>query len=960
MPDDHTSLIQILQWLRGRSPAGIQGARSVPKAIDPCWFPYPRRRLPVDVVHFDRLARWAGCAMGPDDTIGHYRITAKLGQGGMGAVYRAMDTKLQREVAIKVIPEKFARDHDRLARFTREAQILAGLNHPNIAAIYGVEGRALILELVEGPTLSARIKQGPIPVDEALPLIHQLIDALQYAHEKGVIHRDLKPSNIKISLEGRLKVLDFGLARMAQVSSSEQLSAMEAPEPASATTLTMRDTTSDTATGMIIGTASYMSPEQARGQSADSRADIWAFGAIAYEMTTGQKLFKGPTVSDTLAAVLVHEPDLDSFPPQLRRLVRVCLSRDPHHRLLAIGDARLLLEETPAPLLPAPVRRPVTWMLASAVFAIIAILGVTLWRSARPVDHPLVRLRADLGPEALPGANLTAAIAPDGDRIAFVARAANGASQLATRLLNQPKPALLAGTEGAADPFFSPDGRWIGFFAGGKLKKISVDGGAAVTLCETGATGLRGAAWGADGYLIATLSVQSGGGLSRVPEAGGPPRALTNPATKKEATHRWPQILPGGQSVLFTGNTSAVNHDSASLEVLSLKSGEWKVVHRGGYYGRYLPSGHLVYVHQGTLFGAPFDLARLEVRGSPVPLLDDVAANVISGGGQFDFSRNGTLLYLNGRSASGGWTIAWLDSTGKLEPLPAKADTYLNPRLSPDGRLLAVGGGLGRTGVAIYDWQRDTLTGLTVGPGDRYPIWAPDGNHIAFRSPSSAGYSIDWVRTDGAGEVQRLLEPRTSMAIGFSLSSDGKRLAFVDHSPETGLDIWMLPLDLTDPDHPKPGKPEPFLRTPSNESQPVFSPDGRWLAHVSNETGRTEVYVRPLQPGARWQISSGGGNNPLWSHSARDLFFETLDNHIMVVNYTANADSFTADKPRLWSSTPIFPTGAGQHADLALDGKRLLVFTTPDAPDLQKGSVHVTVLLNFFDELRRRIPGGNR
>jgi serine/threonine-protein kinase len=412
--------------------------------------------------------------MGPDDTIGHYRITAKLGQGGMGAVYRAMDTKLQREVAIKVIPEEFARDHDRLARFTREAQILAGLNHPNIAAIYGVEGRALILELVEGPTLSARIKQGPIPVDEALPLIHRLIDALQYAHEKGVIHRDLKPSNIKISLEGCLKVLDFGLARMAQVSSGEELSAMEAPEPASASTLTMRDKTSDTATGMIMGTASYMSPEQARGQSADSRADIWAFGAIVYEMTTGHKLFKGPTVSDTLAAVLVHEPDFDSFPPQLRRLGSVCLSRDPHHRLQAIGDARLLLEETPAPVPPARVGRPVTWMLASVVFAIIAILGGTLWRSGRPVDHPLVRLRADLGPEALPGANLTAAIAPDGDRIAFVARAANGASQLATRLLNQPKPALLAGTELAADPFFSPDGRWIGFFAGGKLKKISV------------------------------------------------------------------------------------------------------------------------------------------------------------------------------------------------------------------------------------------------------------------------------------------------------------------------------------------------------------------------------------------------------------------------------------------------------------------------------------------------------
>jgi Tol biopolymer transport system component/predicted Ser/Thr protein kinase len=870
--------------------------------------------------------------------LGPYEILSALGAGGMGEVYRAQDPRLGRDVALKISSERFG------DRFELEARAVAALNHPNICQIYDIGPNYLVMELVEGENL-----KGPLPVETALNYAKQIAEALEAAHEKGITHRDLKPANIMITREGVVKVLDFGLA--AQSRNGEAASS--------------------THPGMIMGTVAYMSPEQARGESADRRADIWAFGAVLYEMLTGRRAFTGETASDLLAAVLNNEPDLEAIPLRVRKLVAQCLTKDRKLRLQAIGDWRLLMEDGTAPGLTSgaiapPVRAGLAWrgwVAAAALAVIAAVLGFALWHGTRPMDHPLMRFSVDLGPEAAAGPHITAAIAPDGSRLAFVARGAAGNEQLATRLLNQAQATLLPGTENAADPFFSPDGQWIGFFADGKMKKISVQGGAPVTLCD--APNGRGASWGEDGSIIVTPMAHPGNYLFRVPAAGGTPQAITNPGDKGEVTHRWPQILPGGRAVLFTGHTFSEDFDDASIEVLSLKSGQWKVVQRGGYFGRYVPSGHLVYVHQGTLFAVGFDLDRLEVRGTPVPVLEDVAASAGSGGGQLDVARNGTLVYLSGKSSTASWPVAWMDSIGKTQPLLAAPSLYSSPRFSPDGKRLALSvGPIARGDIQVYDWQRDVMTRLTFTQANLLPVWAPDGKHIAFVSLSPGANSIRWIRADGAGEAQTLLESKIQWD-PYSFSPDGKRLAFVEVGANTGLDLWTLPLDVSDPDHPKPGKPELFLGTPFHEAEPAFSPDGRWIAYTSVESGRFEVYVRPFPSGTpsesvKWQISNGGGVHPIWSRDGRELFYESLDNHIMAAAYSAKADSFAPNKPRRWSNTPISDPTEGWNLDLAPDGKRFAVFLRPEAASEQKGSVHVTVLLNFFDELRRRMPAGGK
>jgi len=878
----------------------------------------------------------------PQQTIAHYRITAKLGQGGMGEVWRAIDTKLGREVAIKVLPEAFAQDADRMARFTREAQVLASLNHPNIAAIYGVEERALVMELVEGQTL-----KGPLPLETALDYARQIAVALEAAHEKGIVHRDLKPGNIMVTPAGVVKVLDFGLAKAQEPVAAGRVE--DSP------TLTI----SPTRVGLILGTAGYMAPEQARGGTVDKRADIWAFGVVLYEMLTGRRLFQGETVSDTLAAVLRHEPDWDRVPPQVRRLLQRCLEKDPKKRLRDIGDAMALVEDSPA----APPRRSVLpWALATAVAIIVAAVALwAVWRAPRPVEHPLTRLSVDLGPDAMTGLNLTAAISPDGRRLVFPARGPNGKQQLATRLLDQAQTTLLPGTENGGNPFFSPDNQWVGFFADGKLKKISAIGGAPVTVCDSPYD--YGASWGEDGTIVAALNLLSG--LSRVPAAGGRPQLLTRPG-KGKTTHRWPQILPGGQAVLFTASPNAPEMENASVEAISLKSGVTKTLVAGGYFGRYLPAngtrGYLVYLHQGALLGVDFDPVRLEPQGTPIPLLEDVAASPIQGGGQFDFSAapsgHGTLVYLAGKGAAQTWPVVWLDSSGKMQPLIATPGAYTNLRFSPDGRRLAFTvSATSGTDIYVYELERETMTRLTFGGHSLIPVWTPDGKHIAFSSTASSS-GIWWIRGDGSGEPQQLLAAQNSIG-PWSFSPDGRRLAYHESHPETGFDISTLPLDTSDPVHPKAGKPEPFLGTPSDELVPMFSPDGRWIAYRSNESGTNEIYVRPFPAGrgGKWQISTGGGLYGIWSNNGRELFYETADNRIMVVDYTVDGASFVPGKPRLWSDKQLFYTGTS-NLDLGPDGKRFAVFPMPEAAGPEKGTVHVTFLLNFLDELRRRIPAG--
>jgi Tol biopolymer transport system component len=885
--------------------------------------------------------------LSPGTRVGPYEILAPIGAGGMGEVYRARDIKLGRDVAIKVLPEAFASDADRMARFEREAHMLASLNHPNIAAIYGLEEsngiRALVMELVEGPTLAERIGGRAMPLEEAQPIAKQIADALGAAHEKGIIHRDLKPANVKVSPEGVVKVLDFGLAKAAE---ERSVDAQNSP------TMTM----SPTRAGMILGTAAYMSPEQARGKPVDKRADIWAFGCVLYEMLTGRPAFTGETITDVLAAVVKSEPDWEKVPPKVWRLLKRCLKKDPKRRLRDIGDAWELLEDQPPAESLGHSKLP--WAVAAALAVISIVLGGLFWRVTRPVEHPLMRLSVDFGPDAVAGHFTTVVISPDGTRLVFPAKSPDGKEMLATRLLDETKPVLLSGTENGNDPFFSPDGKWIGFFSDGKMKKISVQGGAPVVLCD--APNARGADWGEHGNIVAALDLRNA--LSRLPAEGGTPQPLTRREGSAVA-HRWPQHLPGGEAVLFTLSSSGVAFENASIAAVSLKTGAIKILLRGGYFGRYLPTGdstgHLVYVHEGVLFAVPFDPARLELRGAAVSLLEDLASDPNSGAGQFSYSMTGTFVYRTGNVSAQSWTVWWLDSAGKTKPLIATPSVYVAPRFSPDGERLALMQiAPNNRGIVVYDCRRETRSRLTVDSDTQltsFPTWSPDGRHIVFQVSSASGNSLGWIRADGAGEIQRLLDSKNVM-YPYSFFPDG-RLAYFERDPDSGNDLWTLALDLSDPEHPKPGKPELFLRTSSNEGHPAVSPDGRWIAYKSDESGGDEVYVRPFPPGqGKWTISNAGGQLPVWSRNGRELFFQNMDNRIMVTDYTATRDSFMQGKPHLWSDQQLHDVSGVLNYDLAPDGQRFAIFPELKGPAEEKGGVHMTFLLNFFDELRRRAP----
>ncbi len=882
------------------------------------------------------------------DKLAHYEILGPLGAGGMGEVYKARDTQLQREVAIKVLPQAFAKDPERFARFDREAKILAALNHPNLAMIHGLAeshgGRALVMELVPGETLGDRIKRGAMPLAEALAVARQIAEALEAAHEKGVIHRDLKPGNVMITPSGLVKVLDFGLAVMA--------APPQPYDPENSPTITLNMTQA----GTVMGTAAYMSPEQARGEILDQRTDIWAFGVILYEMLTGSRLFKGSDVGQIVAEVLTQEVNFSRVPPQAVRLLQRCLERDRRKRLRDIGEFPFFLEDAPRIAFKKSTALP--WVLAGAIAAVFA---AGLWAFGRTVskpDRPLVRLNVDFGPEAVGGPNLGAVMSPDGTRLVFAARSSSGTQQLATRTLDQAQATLLKGTENASSPFFSPDGEWIGFFAGGQMKKVSVHGGASITICDIGLP--LGASWGEDQNVVFVPYIVNP--LMRVSSAGGKVEAITKVAEKGDATHRWPQVLPGGRAVLFTTHKIVTGFDDAQIEAVTLSTGQRKTVLRGGYFGRYVgvsgQPGFLVYAREGGIFGVGFDPNSLELHGTPIPLIDDVAANADSGNGQFDVSKNGTLLYKRGKGPARTWPILWLDNSGKTEPLVAEPGAYYTPKFSPDGTRLALTVDRGDKGreIEVYDLTRHTMTRLTFsGEVNLFPVWTPDGRFIAFESSSTTGYGIGLVRSDGSGKTIRLLE-HTGLMIPVSFSPDGTRLAYYETNPETNFDIWTVPFDGSDAEHPKVGKPEPFLNTPFAELNSAFSPDGGWLAYTSNESGRQEVYVRPFSgPGGKVRISSGGGNNAIWAANKRDLYFRSPDNRIMVTGYTVAGGSFAAETPRKWSDTPTGQTPFGRDVTLASDGKRFAVFPRREAAAEESGTLHVTFLFNFLDELRRKV-----
>ena len=781
-------------------------------------------------------------------------------------------------------------------------------------------------------------------------------------HRAGVTHRDVKPQNIMLTRDG-VKVLDFGLAKsVAKPGPTEE-------------TLTKVLTTE----GTVMGTPQYMAPEQFAGKEADARGDIWAFGAVLYEMVRGQRAFQGKNYTSLVGAILSADPAPMSVktiaPGWLERLVRRCLAKDPEDRWQSMRDVVIELRTPPVVEVAAGPAKAGWWLWVAGALTLALIVAGAGWysiaiRAAPP--RPLIRLEMEV-PSGTPLARVDVgvgmsgnmmALSPDGTRLALTLRGADGKARLHTRLLSQSQLVPLVGTENAHGPFFSPAGDWIGFFADSKLKKIAVEGGAAVTLCDA-PLGLGGS-WGDDGNIIAVLNGTSV--LSRVPSAGGMPVPVTK-LNAGEATHRWPQVLPGSQTVLFTVAAQVgAGYDDANIEVISLQTGERKTLRSGGFSARYLAdatgsngTGHLIYLHQNTLFAVPFHPGRLALTGSPAPILEDVSSAPVAGG-DFAFAQNGTFVYLSGTAAQALWPISWVDSSGKTQPLHAPLGTYYSLRFSPDGKRLAFSMNSGKgQDIWVKDLDRDTPSRLSFLPGrNTYPVWTPDGKVIVFRSSNPGAPGLYGIRSDGSGEAKRLTEGKSS-EFPASFSPNGKRLAIRQFGNGGSMDIFTMPVEAD----PGPGaigirlgKVELFLGTPFGEIHPTFSPDGRWLAYASNESGSYEVYVRSFPgPGGRWQVSMSGGAMPVWSRDGRELLFQTLDQRVMTVGYTTQGDSFAAAKPRVWTEARLRTIGVPSTYDLAPDGKRLAAFVADDGRG-EKLPTHLTFLLNFFDELRRKAPVG--
>ena len=892
----------------------------------------------------------------------------------MGEVYRARDTKLDRDIAIKILPEAFAADTERIARFQREAKTLASLNHLNIAHIHGLEEsnavRALVMELVEGEDLAQRIARGAIPVDEALTIAKQIADALEAAHEQGIIHRDLKPANIKVRSDGTVKVLDFGLAKAMEPASAQGASAGQAYASQSPTITTPAMTEA----GMILGTAAYMSPEQARGKPADKRADIWAFGCVLYEMLTGQRAFDGQGVSETLARVIEREPDWARLPatlsPALRTYLRRCLQKDPRQRVQAIGDVRLALDgafETAAPQTAAPAVaaqwRRVALVGVAAMIASGAIIGTLVWVAMRSTPPRVSRLQlTPAGAAALSiGWNdRDLAITPDGSRLIYVG---NQGTQIFVRSLDALAPvAVFKGS--VAGLFVSPDGQWIGFFERrGVLKKVALAGGPAVTLATIDTSGPSGATWGPDDTIIvATNAVDTG--LQRVPAAGGPLTVLTRPdRTQGEADHFWPEMLPGGRAVLFTITSLTGGLDAAQVAVLDLQTGSHRILVRGGSHAHYVSSGHLVYAAAGALRAVPFDLARLETRGTPVTVVPDVVTT-IKGGVDAVVAGDGTLAYVMGTVEGTSRTLVWVDRQGRETPISAPPRPYLLPALSPDGTRGAVFANDQQRDIWLLDLRRTTLTPLTSTPGvDVIQVWTPDSRRLIFTSERAGVRNLFWQAADGAGAVEQLTDsPHTQYPTG--VSPDGRRLIFTDESPTTDNDVMAIELDAARPSTSS-GRGEPIelrrvtplVQSPFNERNGTVSPDGRWLAYEANDSGRFEIYVRPFPEvnSGRWQVSTTGGTRPIWARSGQELVYVSPTGALMEVS-VARGPSWAATPPTLVVKEGYFTNlnWWGRSYDVSADGQRFLMIKEGGI-DGTAAPASIIVVQHWVEELKRLV-----
>ena len=891
--------------------------------------------------------------------LGHYDVGALIGEGGMGQVWQATDTQLNRQVALKILPDAFAADPDRLARFQREAQVLASLNHPGIAQIYGIEEaegtRALVLELVEGPTLADRIAAGPIPIDEAQPIAQQIAEALEAAHEAGVIHRDLKPANIKVRDDGTVKVLDFGLAKALETTREG--------DPSQSPTLTA----AATQMGVIMGTAAYMSPEQAKGKVADKRADIWSFGVVLYEMLTGRRLFEAADVSEVLASVLLKDLDLSGLgqqmPPSLRTLLARCLVKDPRDRLRDIGEARLALRDLDAadarggssPAASSEAGRAPAWRAAipyaSAALLLGGVLGgAAVWSGSGdgPSNRELTKRFTVAMPDHLrvSGTSKVLALSPDGSTLVVNTTTVGGAPQLYARSIDQLLLTPIRGTEGATGPFFSPDGEWVGFAVDGELKKTSLRGGAPQTICALPG-GYRLAAWGKNDRVV----IASTTGLWDVPASGGDPELLTPLDTDSgEIAHLYPQVLPGGNAVVFTslgaggrgvGGNAAVelfDFDTSERRVLIDDASEPHFVTAGG--------GHLVFGRGDSVWAVRFDVAALDVTGTPFLVHEGVVDQGAAGGTQLVASRGGMLVYLDGTRFETSRALVWVDRQGREEPIGAPLRRYIYPRLSPDGQTIAAVAFDAATTGDIWTWSltRRTQSRLTSSPGtDSYPIWTPDSGAIVYSSGVPGDVSLYRRAADGTGEPERLTESGTT-DLATAIAPDGTSLVFGQETATGGQeqDLFLLPLE------PAGEVPRPILATEFVERNADISPDGRWLAYESNASGRFEVHVRPFPDvqGGLQQISTDGGVQPRWSRDGDELFYLAPDGYLMAVGVGSGAALTAATPARLFRGDYYVGRGPrpGRTYDVAPDGDRFLMIT-----ETSEGLGEIVVLLDWLD-----------
>jgi serine/threonine-protein kinase len=895
--------------------------------------------------------------------LGSHQIIALLGKGGMGEVYRARDTRLKREVAIKILPDGFAQDPERVGRFQREAEVLASLNHPNIAAIYDVQeadnSRVLILELVEGETLAERLKSGALQIVEALSIAKSICEALEAAHEKGVIHRDLKPANIKITPDGKVKVLDFGLAKaLESIPAGGNLSN-------SPTLLSIAGTQA----GVILGTAAYMSPEQAKGLHTDERSDVFSFGAVLYEMFTGRQAFQGDSVSEVLASVLAREPDFSLVPPNLNRriqeLLRRALEKNPKKRWHAIADVRVEIEaaladprglniEEKASPAPKPLwKRAIPVLLAVILTA--PITAAVMWY-LRPVT-PITITRFPIilgGGQQFTGSNRRVlAISPDGTGIAYTAN-----SRLYFRSISEVEARPIPGSEAVGapiNPVFSPDGKSLAFYFSQAIMRIPVTGGPAVTICP--ADFPYGMTWSAEGIVFGQL----GKGIMRVSASGGKPEILIAPKNGEAIID--PEILPGGQAVMFTTGllgasarplTAADSSERAQIVVQSIASGERKTIIEAGIDAHYLPSGNIVFGAGGSLFSVPFNLARREVMGLPIPVVEGVSRNA-TGSMEFSVSNNGSLVYIPGPSTiAGQLQFAFADRKGSVDPLKLPLGAYEFPRVSPDGKHLAFGVEDGKEAyISVLEISGSpSPRRLTVGGANRYPIWSADGQRVAFQSDRDGDPGIFWQRADGTGTAERLTKAEPGTAhFPDSWSPDGQRFSYTVMKGNTAS-VWIFSL--------QDKKATLFSEAPDSAvSWSVFSPDGLWIAYQSNETktGAYEIWVQPFPAtGAKQQVSKDGAIMPAWSRDGKQLVFLSRGGGIAEVD-VATKPSFTFGAPTIFPR-PLANTGVTnlpRNFDMAADGRLIGVIPGDSMQGGTSSAPQIQVVLNWFEDIKQKM-----